>query len=147
MTSTPAVDAVRDARIRELSKAHVFTSWSAQKAIDPLPLAGGEGAWFWDHQGRRFLDLTSQLVNVNLGYQHPRLTAAIQESIIAEGDAGASAAAAAAEELWTLRAKADAGQPFDPADLRTLFQAMSEHVSGIYDSERAAVEKLRAALV
>ena len=80
MTVTPPADPARDARIRELSRAHVLTSWSAQKAIDPLPIAGGEGAWFWDYQGRRFLDFTSQLVNVNLGYQHPRLTAAIQEA-------------------------------------------------------------------
>lgn len=80
MTVTPAADPDREARIRELSRAHVLTSWSAQKAIDPLPLAGGEGAWFWDYQGRRFLDFTSQLVNVNLGYQHPGLTAAIQEA-------------------------------------------------------------------
>jgi taurine--2-oxoglutarate transaminase len=76
----PQADLERDARIRELSRAHVLTSWSAQKAIDPLPLAGGQGAWFWDHQGRRFLDFTSQLVNVNIGYQHPGLTAAIQEA-------------------------------------------------------------------
>ena len=79
--------------------------------------------------------------------QMRELTAAIQESIIAEGDAGASAAATAAEELWMLRAKADAGPPFDPADMRALFEAMSEHVSGIYESERAAVEKLRGALI
>ena len=75
MTMTP--DPARDARIRELSRAHVMTSWSAQQAIDPLPLAGGEGAYFWDYQGRRFLDFSSQLVNVNIGYQHPRLSAAI----------------------------------------------------------------------
>ncbi|AXH96303.1 aspartate aminotransferase family protein [Ornithinimicrobium avium] len=80
MTVIPPADPAREARIRELSRAHVLTSWSAQKAIDPLPLAGGEGAWFWDYQGRRFLDFSSQLVNVNLGYQHPGLTAAIQEA-------------------------------------------------------------------
>lgn len=79
-SSTPAADPARDARIRELSRRHVLTSWSAQRSIDPLPIAGGKGAWFWDHQGRRFLDFTSQLVNVNIGYQHPRLTAAIQEA-------------------------------------------------------------------
>ena len=82
-TTTPRslpADPQRDARIRELSRAHVLTSWVAQKAIDPLPLAGGEGSWFWDYQGRRFLDFTSQLVNVNIGYQHPGLTAAIQEA-------------------------------------------------------------------
>lgn len=80
MTNTPSADAARDTQIRELSRAHVFSSWSAQNAIDPLPLAGGEGAWFWDYQGRRFLDFTSQLVNVNIGYQHPKLIAAIQEA-------------------------------------------------------------------
>ena len=78
--SAPAADPAREARVRELSKAHVFTSWSAQKAVDPLPLAGGQGAWFWDYQGRRFLDLTSQLVNANLGYQHPALSRAIAEA-------------------------------------------------------------------
>ena len=73
-------DPRREAHIRELTRRHVLTSWSAQGAVDPLPLAGGEGAYFWDHQGRRFLDLSSQLVNVNIGYQHPRLVAAIQEA-------------------------------------------------------------------
>jgi taurine--2-oxoglutarate transaminase len=57
---------------------YVFHSWSAQGAIDPLPVAGGEGAWFWDEDGNRYLDFASQLVNLNLGHQHPRLVAAIQ---------------------------------------------------------------------
>ncbi|MCB7136474.1 aspartate aminotransferase family protein [Cellulosimicrobium marinum] len=57
---------------------YVFHSWSAQGAIDPLPVAGGEGAWFWDEDGTRYLDFASQLVNLNLGHQHPRLVAAIQ---------------------------------------------------------------------
>ncbi|WP_454044459.1 aminotransferase class III-fold pyridoxal phosphate-dependent enzyme [Cellulosimicrobium sp. Marseille-Q8652] len=57
---------------------YVFHSWSAQGAISPLPVAGGEGAWFWDEDGDRYLDFASQLVNLNLGHQHPRLVAAIQ---------------------------------------------------------------------
>ncbi|MGD8150794.1 aspartate aminotransferase family protein [Ornithinimicrobium sp. Y1694] len=72
--------AERDARIRQLSRDHVLTSWVAQKAISPVPLAGGEGAWFWDHEGTRYLDFTSQLVYANLGYQHPKLTEAIREA-------------------------------------------------------------------
>lgn len=76
----PVADSAREARIKDLTRRHVMTSWSAQGAVDPLPLAGGEGAYFWDHRGRRFLDLTSQLVNVNIGYQHPRLSAAIAEA-------------------------------------------------------------------
>jgi len=58
---------------------YVFHSWSAQAAIDPLPVAGGQGAWFWDEDGNRYLDFASQLVNLNLGHQHPRLVAAVQE--------------------------------------------------------------------
>ncbi len=57
----------------------VFHSWSAQHQIQPLPIAGGEGAWFWDNEGNRYLDFGSQLVNLNLGHQHPRLVAAIKE--------------------------------------------------------------------
>jgi taurine--2-oxoglutarate transaminase len=58
---------------------HVFHSWSAQGAIDPLPVAGAEGSWFWDYDGNRYLDFSSQLMNVNIGHGHPRIVAAIQE--------------------------------------------------------------------
>jgi taurine--2-oxoglutarate transaminase len=68
-----------DADVRSDDRAHVFHSWSAQGLIDPLPVAGAEGSWFWDYAGRRYLDFSSQLVNVNIGHQHPRLVAAIQE--------------------------------------------------------------------
>ena len=60
-------------------RSHVFHSWSAQGMISPIPIAGGEGSWFWDDDGRRYLDFSSQLVNLNIGHQHPKLVAAIQE--------------------------------------------------------------------
>ena len=60
-------------------RKHVFHSWSAQGLINPIVVAGGEGAWFWDDAGRRYLDFSSQLVNVNIGHQHPKLVAAIKE--------------------------------------------------------------------
>lgn len=60
-------------------RAHVFHSWSAQALINPVPIAGGEGAWFWDHDGNRYLDFASQLVNLNLGHQHPRLVQSIKD--------------------------------------------------------------------
>jgi len=65
--------------VRRVDRAHVFHSWSAQGLIDPVPIAGGEGCWMWDHDGNRWLDFASQLVNLNIGHQHPRLVAAIQE--------------------------------------------------------------------
>jgi taurine--2-oxoglutarate transaminase len=37
--------------VRGDDRGHVFHSWSAQALIDPLPVAGGEGATFWDYAG------------------------------------------------------------------------------------------------
>ena len=60
-------------------RAHVFHSWSAQKALQPVVVAGAEGSWFWDEDGRRYLDFSSQLININIGHQHPKVVAAIRE--------------------------------------------------------------------
>lgn len=73
------IDTDQDARVRADDRGHVFHSWSAQALIDPTPVAGGSGAHFWDYAGNRYLDFSSQLVNLNLGHQHPDLVAAIQE--------------------------------------------------------------------
>ncbi|MGN6754120.1 MAG: aspartate aminotransferase family protein [Intrasporangium sp.] len=64
---------------RELDRAHVFHSWSAQAQIDPMPIVRAEGSYFWDETDKRYLDFSSQLVNVNIGYQHPAIIAAIKE--------------------------------------------------------------------
>ena len=60
-------------------RAHVFHSWSAQSALKPTVIAGAKGSRMWDDQGHSWLDFSSQLVNVNIGHQHPKLVAAIQE--------------------------------------------------------------------
>jgi taurine--2-oxoglutarate transaminase len=61
------------------AKQYVLHSWSVQDAVDPIPVAGGEGRYFWDYDGKRYLDFASQLVNVSIGHQHPRIVAAIRE--------------------------------------------------------------------
>ncbi|MFY9886933.1 MAG: aminotransferase class III-fold pyridoxal phosphate-dependent enzyme, partial [Streptosporangiaceae bacterium] len=70
-------DPERGARVYAMDREHVFHSWSAQKALTPLPIAGAEGSYFWDYDGNRYLDFSSQLVNTNIGHQHPKVTAAI----------------------------------------------------------------------
>ncbi|MGW0711031.1 aminotransferase class III-fold pyridoxal phosphate-dependent enzyme [Streptomyces sp. NPDC002643] len=67
------------AAVKAADRAHVFHSWSAQELIDPLPVAGAKGSYFWDYDGNRYLDFTSGLVYTNIGYQHPKVVAAIQE--------------------------------------------------------------------
>ena len=71
--------AAPEEQVRRDDRAHVFHSWSAQGLIDPLPIASAQGSYFTDYAGKRYLDFSSQLVNVNIGYQHPKLVAAIQE--------------------------------------------------------------------
>jgi taurine--2-oxoglutarate transaminase len=61
------------------AKEFVLYSWSVQNAIDPIPVAGAEGRYFWDYDGKRYLDFASQLVNLNIGHQHPKIVAAIKE--------------------------------------------------------------------
>src|SRR6266536_2434512 len=61
------------------AKEYVLHSWSVQNAVDPIPVAGGEGRYFWDYSGKRYLDFAAQLVNLALGHQHPKLIAAIKE--------------------------------------------------------------------
>ncbi|AJT42753.1 hypothetical protein UM93_00740 [Psychromicrobium lacuslunae] len=76
-TSQQAVQSA-EAQVRSDDRNHVFHSWSAQALIDPLPVAGGAGSTFWDYSGKKYLDFSSQLVNLNLGHQHPRLVEAIK---------------------------------------------------------------------
>jgi len=72
-------DPAEGQRVYDLDRAHVFHSWSAQAQIKPLPIAAAEGCYFWDYDGNRYLDFSSQLVNVNIGHQHPKVVKAIQE--------------------------------------------------------------------
>jgi taurine---2-oxoglutarate transaminase len=65
--------------VKEADREFVFHSWSAQATLDPMVVAGGSGSWFWDESGKRYLDFSSQLVNLNMGHQHPAITAAIAE--------------------------------------------------------------------
>ena len=67
------------AQVKADAKEYVLHSWSVQDAIDPLPVAGAEGRHFWDYDGKRYLDFASQLVNVSIGHQHPKVIAAIKE--------------------------------------------------------------------
>ncbi|MFW0788389.1 aspartate aminotransferase family protein [Gordonia sp. CPCC 205333] len=64
-------------RAYELDRKHVFHSWSAQKQIEPMTIIAAAGSYVWDGEGRKLLDFSSQLVNTNIGHQHPTVTAAI----------------------------------------------------------------------
>ncbi len=66
-------------RAYELDRKHVFHSWSAQAALNPMTVTKAEGCYLWDGEGTRLLDFSSQMVNTNIGHQHPKVVAAIAE--------------------------------------------------------------------
>ena len=101
--------------VRQDDQDHVFHSWSAQRNLNSLPVAGAEGCHFWDYQGNRYLDFASQLVFANLGHQHPALVAAIKEQAERLCTVGPSFANAARGELARLIAERA------PGDLNHVF--------------------------
>jgi len=64
---------------KQRERASVFHSWSAQATIDPLVVTGAQGVYVTDQEGKTYLDFSSQLVNTNVGHQHPAVVRAIQE--------------------------------------------------------------------
>jgi taurine--2-oxoglutarate transaminase len=62
-----------------LTRAHTLFEWSAQSKVDPIPVAGAQGCWFWTPEGKRYLDFNSQLMCVNIGHGDPRVIKAIQD--------------------------------------------------------------------
>jgi taurine--2-oxoglutarate transaminase len=64
--------------IRTTSKKYNLHSWAAQRALQPTVITKAEGVFFWDEEGNRYYDMSSQLVNVNLGHGNRALVDAIK---------------------------------------------------------------------
>ncbi len=69
--------------IVELCRRHTLFEWSAQSAVDPIPVAGAKGIYFWTPEGKRYIDFNSQLMCVNIGHGDERVIRAIQEQAAA----------------------------------------------------------------
>jgi taurine--2-oxoglutarate transaminase len=98
-----------------LTKAHTLYEWSAQSKVDPIPVAGAKGCWFWTPEGKRYLDFNSQLMCVNIGHGHPKVVKAVQEQV---------ATLAYANPFMATEARARLGQKLaeiTPGDIDTFF--------------------------
>lgn len=60
-----------------LTRQHTLYEWSAQSKVDPIPVARAEGVHFWTPEGKRFIDMNSQLMSVNAGHGDRRIIDAI----------------------------------------------------------------------
>ena len=65
--------------VKEKDRKYNLHSWSAQKAIDPRVITKAEGIYFWDEDGNKFYDMSSQLVNSNLGHGNKAIAQAIKD--------------------------------------------------------------------
>ena len=62
------VDDMTPQEIKENAKKYVLQSWSKQAALNPIPVEKAEGIYFYDYDGNRYTDMSSQLVNLNVGF-------------------------------------------------------------------------------
>jgi taurine---2-oxoglutarate transaminase len=76
MTTTTTLS---DTEVVDLCRRHTLFEWSAQAAVDPVPMARSKGVYFWTPDGKRYLDFNSQLMCVNAGHGDERIVRAIQE--------------------------------------------------------------------
>jgi taurine--2-oxoglutarate transaminase len=65
--------------IVKLNKDYTLFSWSVQSTTNPIPISHAKGVYFWDSDGKRYIDFSSQLMNMNIGHQHPKVIKAIQD--------------------------------------------------------------------
>ncbi len=78
MTVTAAGRLTTDEILR-LNREYTFFSWSAQAKINPIVIDRAEGVYFWDPDGKRYLDFNSQLMSINIGHGNKRVADAIAE--------------------------------------------------------------------
>lgn len=70
-----------DEQILPLSKEHVFWTWSAQAKVNPIPVSRASGVYFWDTDGKRYLDFNSMTMCVNIGHGDRRVIEAMKAQL------------------------------------------------------------------
>jgi len=56
---------------------YTLFSWSKQKGINPIAVQRAEGVYLYDYDGKRYIDFSSGLMNVNVGHGNQRITEAV----------------------------------------------------------------------
>ncbi|MGN1129369.1 MAG: aminotransferase class III-fold pyridoxal phosphate-dependent enzyme, partial [Candidatus Flemingiibacterium sp.] len=70
---------MKSSEISELQHEYVLQSWSKQKGLHPIAIEKAEGIYMWDFEGKRYSDMSSQLVNLNVGHGNRQIIDAIKE--------------------------------------------------------------------
>jgi len=70
---------MKQSDVKKYDREYVVHSWSVQSALDPIVITKTKGVEMWDENGKRYIDMTSQLMNQNIGHQHPKVVQAIKD--------------------------------------------------------------------
>ncbi|MBI3761921.1 MAG: aminotransferase class III-fold pyridoxal phosphate-dependent enzyme, partial [Chloroflexi bacterium] len=116
-----------------LTKEHSFFSWSAQDAVNPIPMSKAKGVYFWDANGKRYFDLNSQLMCVNIGHGDQRVIDAIKAQAEELAYAGPSMASKVRAEIGRELAEVT------PGDLKRFFFTL-----GGAEANESAIKMARA---
>jgi taurine--2-oxoglutarate transaminase len=101
--------------IVRLNRQYTFFSWSAQAKVRPIVIDHAEGIYFWDPDGKRYIDFNSQLMSVNIGHGDHRVADAIAEQAHTLAFAAPQFATEVRGRLGELLAE------LTPGDLKTFF--------------------------
>ncbi|MGM9972318.1 MAG: aminotransferase class III-fold pyridoxal phosphate-dependent enzyme [Anaeroplasmataceae bacterium] len=85
--------------VSEKQKKYVLQSWSKQGNLNPIAIEKAEGIYMWDYEGNRYTDMSSQLVNLNVGFGNKAINEAIKEQVDKYCFVGPSYASAPRAEL------------------------------------------------
>ena len=75
MASPTSAQVIQDAR------DYTLFPWSVQGSVQPIHMTKAKGVWFWDGDGNKWIDFCSQIMNVNVGHQHPKVLEAIKRQV------------------------------------------------------------------
>ena len=67
--------------LKQLSLDHTLFAWSNQKVLNPIHIKKAKGVYLYDDQGKRYIDFSSQLMNVNIGHGRQEITKAVRNQM------------------------------------------------------------------
>ena len=77
LTDTPEIAQNERDEVLQNNLDYTLFSWSKQRGIQPICVERAEGVYLYDYDGKRYLDFSSGLMNVNIGHGHPRVAQAV----------------------------------------------------------------------
>ena len=67
--------------IQQMQKDYVLQSWSKQAGLSPIPIDKAEGIYMYDYDGNQYTDMSSQSVNLNVGFGNQAMREAIAKQV------------------------------------------------------------------